>query len=55
MIVVTWPNSVVDAQEEDKVLGWVDVHYLYKIMISESEQNSLIIVNYVKISPKSKS
>ena len=32
-IKIAWPKSEVDAKEEDKVLGWVDVHHLCKIRI----------------------
>ena len=32
-IKLAWPKSEVDAKEEDKVLGWVDVHHLCKIRI----------------------
>ena len=29
--IIAWPNGVVNAKEEDKVLGWVDIHHLCNI------------------------
>ena len=30
---ITWPNGVVNAEEEDHMLGWVDVHHLFRTNI----------------------
>ena len=45
---ITWPNGVVNAEEEDHMLGWVDVHHLFRTNIRFT--NKKLMPNGVKVS-----